>query len=1806
MALNPLSFTELVATDFLRHQFTSNAFSDPDLAEQMRRLLSLRDTRRTPLLRGPYVSLSRAFRAGATVGALVEEGPLHPHLAHLAAHPQLWGHQERAIRSIRAGRHTLVSTGTGSGKTESFLLPIVSRCLELRDAGAPPGIVAVIVYPMNALAEDQLGRLRSMLTGSGIPFGLYVGRTPERRGDVTGERLAPGATAATYAARLIEARRRGQAHAIHPPEERASRDEMRAEGGAPRILLTNVPQMELLLTRAKDFELFRGVSLEYLVFDEAHTFSGARGAETACLVRRLRAYCGRGARETVCIGTSATLADPGSGLEAARAFASRFFGVAADDVDLVGEEYRDEDWPSSAAEPSAPAGSPHETLAAALAVADAPDDAGGAAAAAAALAALGAGALGAGEWRSALFDALRRNAMVQRLVRALATARPLAALVTELSAACGRAVSDEEALAYLVLGAEARDSDRPLLRPVVHAFVRGIGGAVATFPVGAPRPRLWLSAEDRSGVPDEAGLVQLPAITCNTCGQHYLVHHVEDFDFDAHGATGGQAVGEARVWRPLDASLGGVRVVLVDRLVSEEDEDDGGDEAPGEPVHLCRWCGALHPRSSERCDGCGREGPLVALRAVRTRPDLRGTLSRCLTCKASGRMVMGRYREPARPVRAVPVADVHVLAQSMIHRAERRRLLVFADSRQEAAFQAGWMRDHARRFRLRALLAEALPAQGLSVGDAVAAMSRVLEADDELSRGLAPEVWDAQRKEQAGIEHARLRDQYLRFFVLRELVTTFRQRIGLEPWGRIRVDYVGVPADAAFVREWAARLGADEAALLGGVLSIVDHERRAGRLLDRETRMFTRIWADGDREIQMGFLPVMDGVPQGVALERGADDQPNRVSAWLTARRNTWVCAAARRLGVASDDVAEFASGLWRWLADECGLFVPATLTGTRGSRLPGSIGAYQVDGDRLRIVPARGRWRCQRCRAAQTRITPGERCLQWRCDGTLRFEADDPDDFDLHMLDERFAMLRAAEHSAQVPPEQRDRLERWFKGDGEQVNTLVCTPTLEMGVDIGGLDTVLMRNVPPLPSNYWQRAGRAGRRHRLAVNVTYARPASHDRAYFSEPEKLLGGRVEPPRFNLRNEVMVRRHVHAAALTRLHRLARTEGGLPEPARREVADALALAFPQHVKTYLFDDVGHLRGAIYDLAALDRVVRAHAEDLANSAAETFAATWPEADSAVVARPMLEAILVDMPSQLEAVVRRLRRRVAWAMEQIERLAREQRRRGTLEADEEALRDRCEELIKRLKGQVRRSRHEQEGVDDTTTFGVLAAEGFLPGHGLDRGSVAATAIPPRHTGQSPFDLSRPAALAVREYVPGNLVYANGGRFAPRFFHLDAESRLVAHEVDLEHGAVREVGVLAAGAGGMNAQVVESVPVCDVDMPHASRIHDEEEHRFQMPVVVLGHETGRHGAGRAFDWSGADVRLRASVHLRLVNVGAAAKVQRGRLGYPFSPVDGTSRSPLASDRELADFDAHVLDRTGRPFGWYAFHADIVADALSLHGLADTTAAYSALEALRIGMSRVLEMEREDVELLVLGRMGDSECDALLYDPMPGGSGLLQQAVERWPDVVDAALEAMEHCPSLCERSCVDCLQTFRNAFHHAHLDRHVAAEWLRARGPVLAPAHEVPARMPDAAPHGHQQPTNEPEARFRRMLREAGFPEGRWQHSIPLRRPGDAASVDVFYPYDAADAGVCVFVDGLSTGIHGNPASIARDRAVRDELQDMGYDVIAIAKSHLDEREQMARHFQRLARLLMGPEAAEQVRRETGWFAAPGGEDDA
>jgi len=277
------------------------------------------------------------------------------------------------------------------------------------------------------------------------------------------------------------------------------------------------------------------------------------------------------------------------------------------------------------------------------------------------------------------------------------------------------------------------------------------------------------------------------------------------------------------------------------------------------------------------------------------------------------------------------------------------------------------------------------------------------------------------------------------------------------------------------------------------------------------------------------------------------------------------------------------------------------------------------------------------------------------------------------------------------------------------------------------------------------------------------------------------------------------------------------------------------------------------------------------------------------------------------------------------------------------------------------------------------------------------------------------------------------------------------------------------------------------------------------------------------------------------------------------------------------------------------FYADVIADALTLKDCGSVEEAYTLAEAIRIGASQVLDMDREDLEVLVIRQPGAPTADAMLYDPMPGGSGLLEQLCARFGEVASAAKQVVDQCPSACERSCVDCLQTFRNGFYHRYLDRHTGAARLAEWGAALAPEHAIPARYPNVAPGREDMPVNRAEALLRHLLGRAAMPEPEWHKQIALGKPLNSTTPDCFWPVDD-EPGLCLYMDGLSAHIHGNPATRDRDRAIRETLRSMHYEVVEITATQLNDRQAMVQHLARIARILVGKDRARALRDDASW----------
>ena len=298
---------ELRAT-LLDYLDTTFSFQDVAAAEALQRFLT---DPMQGIFKGPYLRLQLPFRlagAGESGKILDIAPPFVPYVHQITAFERLTG------KDNHQPQHTLVTTGTGSGKTECFLHPMLDHC---HRCVGQTGIKAIILYPMNALAGDQARRLAKVIWNElrlkgRVTAGLYVGGE--------GDNKVMGADQVITDRETLRK---------HPPD----------------ILLTNYKMLDFLMLRPEDGKLWKDTgpeSVRYIVLDELHTYDGAQGSDVACLLRRLRSKLNLKAGSYACIGTSATLAgDEATATGELVDFASKLFGVRFSRDSVITEDRLD-------------------------------------------------------------------------------------------------------------------------------------------------------------------------------------------------------------------------------------------------------------------------------------------------------------------------------------------------------------------------------------------------------------------------------------------------------------------------------------------------------------------------------------------------------------------------------------------------------------------------------------------------------------------------------------------------------------------------------------------------------------------------------------------------------------------------------------------------------------------------------------------------------------------------------------------------------------------------------------------------------------------------------------------------------------------------------------------------------------------------------------------------------------------------------------------------------------------------------------------------------------------------------------------------------------------------------------------------------------------------------------------------------------------------------------------------------------------------------------------------------------------------
>ncbi len=1037
----------------------------------------------------PWLSLNPSFAPGGRIEELVSTGLLHGECQRIFRPKRdvddkgtvsilLHRHQREAIEAASGGNSYVLTTGTGSGKSLAYIVPIVDRVLR---EGSGKGVKAIVVYPMNALANSQVEELRKFLEYGygGVPPVTFRRYTGQEKSD---ER---------------------QAILANPPD----------------ILLTNYVMLELVLTRPDErSSLIKAAQgLQFLVLDELHTYRGRQGADVGMLVRRVREACR--AQDTMqCVGTSATMASGGTVAEQRRdvaAVATRIFGTEVKPEHVITETLvrattdRSPDpalltvairarGPAEAKDPALSAGFEaltHDPLA---------------------------------SWIEDTFG-VTEEPEAGRLVRRSPTT--VGGAAEELARITGQdPVTSAGAIrATLLAGSRTKDAatGRPLFAFRLHQFISK-GGSV--FATAEPISTRTITGDYQVVLPGIPERRLYPLAFCRECGQDYLMVHREETDDGPvltarHGirlAADGDGylfVSDVREWPTdplaegrlpaswIEETAAGTRIrqvrrkdvpmrvrVDVDGLLHDAHDPSGAVAAfiPG-VLRFCLHCGVSY------------ESRNTAELAKVATLDTEGRSSAMTVIAAS----------IVKALKDTPEAELP---------AEARKLLTFVDNRQDASLQAGHLNDFVQVVRLRgAIHRAALEADtefGLESDEFAGAVTKAigLEPREYMQ---APNAVDTRAAKKA------LRG-LLEYRTLMDLRKGWRVTLpNLEQCGLITVDY-------PFARTLAGRsdLWADAHPLLQGI----DAEQREEiiRVCLDEFRRNLAIDADAlsaesferlrrlsrDNLTGLWALPVGEPDPEPgliILTPRGKNPPPTVFSMTGRGAFGRWLRGRFDEPGLKASEVDEVLESLLKVLTEQ-GMTKKVTERNYAGYRINASALSLRPGaGEHGAPDPVRRQFEAE----AAPRVVPFFRDLYREAAQAV-------------------GALHAAEHTAQVGALDREEREQAFRSG--ELPLLFCSPTMELGVDISSLNAVAMRNVPPTPANYAQRSGRAGRSGQQAIVVTYCSSGNaHDSYYFARSHLMVAGAVQPPRLDLANADLVRSHVHAVWLAEA--LAATEEGL---------------------------------------------------------------------------------------------------------------------------------------------------------------------------------------------------------------------------------------------------------------------------------------------------------------------------------------------------------------------------------------------------------------------------------------------------------------------------------------------------------------------------------------------------------------------------------------------------------------------------------------------------------------------------------------
>ncbi|RAZ67268.1 DEAD/DEAH box helicase [Planococcus maitriensis] len=1600
MSIHPLHGKDRIDNDYRDYLATTFPIND----EEIENAFSKELRKENLLSKGPFLEVTPPYKKGASIADLVKEKVLSKEFLTLnqeemPANRPLYTHQEKAIRKAKGKKNFVVATGTGSGKTESFMMPILNDLFfedELK--GLQPGVRALFVYPMNALANDQMKRLRSLLKNTPeITFGRYTGETEQLE------------------SKALDKFKQQNPGIEKLPNEILSRNEMR--NNPPHILVTNYAMLEYLLLRPTDTAFFDGPysdDWKFIVLDEVHSYNGANGIEIGMLLRRLkdRILKHRSFRGSLqCIATSATL---GSGAEAKQKvlkFAENIFDEpfhfkSEKDNDLIESEridYRDEhdllyrpNWPvySYLLELKEKEQLNDEDI-------------------------LKLNQYGIKHANSMLVNERDTNTFLYDFLSAdenlfnlrdLLKKKPqdLNALLNRLMAIQAKFgdVKVEEIrqglinLVDIAGGVSPKDSQEPLLPARYHVFVRAIEGCYLKL---YPKYEVSLQAKK---VDEKTNHPFFEMGVCSNCGQVHLIGEEEE----------GKLV-QRKQSQIIDEKITYTAYMIKENekeLAVDEDEEELTEEDK-EAYEMCPCCASIWQKGDDSTSCCReREVTNPNLITLVKEPIKISGHSSCNHCGKKKQNPIKLFLSGSDGPAAIlttslyqqlvldskkKIKNENVTSKSDLFgdlfseeltsasfkevtedKYEPQKLLVFSDSRQEAAFFAPYLEYTYERDLWRSILYKTIGKY-----DEKEPVSLKTWATDAYSEALK---WDVFTPEMDKEERKTIAEEYIMSEFIKGNV-----RISLEGTGLISYQLDLPDKIESKLEALAQRLNFDSGQELKITLQVLLSTLRHKNAVTHLER--SKFNSDRMKPINFEY-----------SINKDATDNKGYVSAWIPKRSNIrldYLKKIAIQKGMdeeaANQAAREQLSKLWELI--NLPVFYESFFKSKNGNNL--------LQQSIWRVRKNQPIFQCSDCKAI-TAYNVKNVCMTNGCAGSLKpVESNSLKSHYINQYNNLVPVkMSVKEHTAQLSPENASHYqEKFVNGD---INVLSCSTTFEMGVDVGGLEAVFLRNVPPETANYIQRAGRAGRRKAsVAFVLTFAQRKSHDLTYYQDPENIIAGVIKPPVLKMDNSKIIKRHLNSLVLSSFFR---ENDDLFGKVADFFLDSMTIkSGPKRLNQFVRDMPIRLQESVQKVVPNYEQLQYHPEFI----------SWKN----------------DLILEETSLLKKISKLYYQDLEELKKIK-----------EEDFKANRSTDRLNRVMTRI-----QNEGL-----ISFLSTSNFIPKYGFP---VDVVEMVITQTEKDDIRLSRDLSMAIGEYAPGSQIVANGtiyestgirkvkGFELPTLYYIECKnckSYKVIERLNPNYRTltaqcetceeVSEVHKMIIPKFGFNAKRVEKASDRKPARENRSRVFFSE-YFYSDEEEVKQHQQESEQE-RTFSLKGQEVRIKYSPY------GKLSVISKGRSGQGYKICNSCGSMIGTKDSRHRNQMNKICEGTIDKKSIHLGH-EFISDILEVEFVNSTPAPElwdSLLYALLNGISIALGINRRDIDGCI--RYNHLATPTLvLFDKVPGGAGYMNEVFAQLEKVIESAKELVSSCQCGKETSCYGCLKDYSNQYCHDTLSRGMVEEYL-------------------------------------------------------------------------------------------------------------------------------------------------------------------